>query len=107
MRAVSPVMPGFDVDEVIWAPCDLNNSDVEPLPAVLVNEGKTSLTRWELSDEDRHRIAEGQAIYLWIATGDEPLQPVMMGVFRPEELMVTDETEAEEKEEDWPDIVGK
>lgn len=62
-----------------------DQSEYVPLPSILFPDGKI-LTEWELSEAERDRIARGERIRLWIWTGGQPLQPVM--------LVVTDETVA-------------
>lgn len=62
-----------------------NQPEYFPLPAILFPDGKI-LTEWEVTEEERGRIARGERIRLWIWTGGQPLQPVA--------LEITDETQA-------------
>jgi hypothetical protein len=85
MKPISPVLPGYEVPEVVFAK---NQPEYIQLPAVKFEspEGQI-LTRWELSDEDRQMIAEGADVYLWVNTFDRPLQPVVLEVTTAKAIM--------------------
>lgn len=99
MRAVSPVIPGVDADEVIYAENQeeynplpaVRGDDVavrerlakhQPLPAIRV-EGPVGaiLTRWELDEDEKRQISEQGYIYLAIMTFNELLQPVLLSAY--------------------------
>lgn len=71
MIAASPVHPGV-AEKIIRSP----DPDVANLPAVLTDD--EVITRWELSDDDRARLAAGGSMYLRIMTFGRPLQPVCL-----------------------------
>lgn len=49
----------------------------EPLPAAQTEDGQV-ITCWELSDEEKARVAETGQIWLCQLTFNNPLQPVFM-----------------------------
>jgi hypothetical protein len=51
---------------------------VRPLPAVYFEGPGIVLTRWHPTDHERRAIAAGADLYLTIATGGQPLQPLAM-----------------------------
>lgn len=61
MKATTPVVPGYSTEEVQFR----DQAGNVVLPAVLTEDGQNCLSRWELSDEDRKRIADGQDVYVW------------------------------------------
>lgn len=56
-----------------------NQSEYEPLPAVVQSDG-TIWTRWQLSPEERRAILDGAAIELSVMTFGQPIQPLYMRV---------------------------
>lgn len=76
MKPVAPVIPGADLAHIIFGAAQ---PDYIPLPAIRVDgsEGEV-ITRWELSDEDRARLAAGGSVYLRIWTFGLSLQPVLV-----------------------------
>lgn len=75
-KPVSPVIPGYDQFEVIYAK---NQPQYGQLPALLTSETKgTYLTRWELTDEEVAAIISSKSVYLFISTFGNPLQPVLI-----------------------------
>jgi hypothetical protein len=80
MKAVSPVVPGKELKEIIIAE---NQDQYENLPAVIC-EGGVVLTRWELSEEEKKFVAEHGYIHLWIWTFGKPLQPLLLTVDPPD-----------------------
>ena len=97
MKPSSPVIPGYDLPEVVYAK---DQPEYQPLPVVRIEgpEGQV-VTRWALSEDERARIAAGQDVYLWICTFGKALQPVLLEIKSPDELMAKESTE-------WPDFVG-
>lgn len=90
MKPVSPVLPGYDVAEVIFAK---DHPEYMQLPAVRVQSAEAQvLTRWQLSDEDRQKIAAGADLYLWVSTFGQPLQPVELEIATANEIMERDQT---------------
>jgi hypothetical protein len=73
MQPVSPVIPGHDLPEIKIAE---HQPEFQTLPAI--HRDGVTITRWQLDDEERKRVAEGGDIYLLIERGNHPLQPVMM-----------------------------
>lgn len=51
---------------------------VRPLPAMYFRGPGIVLTRWHPTEDERRAIMAGKDIYLTIATGGEPLQPLAM-----------------------------
>lgn len=51
----------------------------KPLPALLFPDGQV-ITCWQLSDEEKARVAETGQIWLSQLTFNRPLQPVLMTV---------------------------
>lgn len=57
--------------------------DLPPLPAARYEDpalGPVLLTRWTFTPAERQRIAAGEDLYLVVATGDQPLQPLALQV---------------------------
>lgn len=85
MKPASPVLPGYDVPEIVFAK---DQPEYQPLPAVRIDSpGAPILTRWEFSDEERQRIATGASLYLWVYTFGHPLQPVAPEIKTAKEIM--------------------
>lgn len=80
MKPVSPVIPGIDATEVVYA---ANQPQYRPLPALRFLDG-TILTRWELAEEEKQQVLEQGYIYLAVNTFNQPLQPVMIMVTVPD-----------------------
>lgn len=98
MKPESPVVPGYDLPETVYAK---DQPEYQPLPVVKIEgpEGQV-LSRWHLSPEDRQRIAEGQDVYLWVSTFGRPLQPVLLEVKSP------DEVATKPSSEERPDLIA-
>ena len=95
MQPASPVLPGHNCEETVYAK---DQPEYTPLPAVHLHDDpeRTIITRWHLSDEERKRIAEGQDVYLWVLTFGRALQPVKLGVMTADEIM------GKPANEEWP-----
>jgi hypothetical protein len=80
MQPVSPVIPGVDATEVIYA---ADQPQYRPLPALRCLDG-TILTRWEFTEEEKQQVLEQGYIYLAVNTFNMPLQPVIIMVTAPD-----------------------
>lgn len=78
------------VDGVAHLQLGAGQPQYDVLPAVRADGPAGELvTRWELSDEDRARIAAGGSVYLHILTFGHPVQPVVLGTEPPEFQILT------------------
>jgi len=93
MKPVSPVIPGMDAQEVVYAA--EGQPQYRPLPAFKCLDGKI-LTRWELSDEEKQAVFDQGYIYLAVSTFNQPLQPVMLSARPPDNIETVDWDEARE-----------
>jgi len=58
-----------------------------PLPAFLSNDNLGMVvTKWELSDEEIEILKTQKCVWLKVFTFNEPLQPQLLQVEKPEEL---------------------
>jgi hypothetical protein len=80
MKSLSPVVPGFEDQEVVYAK---DQPEYEPLPALLIDGGETVITRWRLSWRERLSILFRGDLYLWVYTFRRPLQPVLLQTEKP------------------------
>lgn len=79
MKPVSPVIPGEQIEETIFAE---NQPEYTPLPAIVGDEG-TVLCRWKCSWKDRLRVLFKGNVYVWIMTFNQPLQPIQLETPKP------------------------
>lgn len=85
MKPVSPVLPGYEVKETVYAK---DQPEYNPLPCVVMDgPARQILTRWEFTDEERQRIANGKSLYLWVWTFGQPLQPIAPEIKTAKEIM--------------------
>lgn len=78
MMPVSPVMPGSESIEIVLGK---DQPEYEPLPAVYLDTPyRPMITRWKLTEEERHLIVTGADIILTQLTCGEPFQPVHLQV---------------------------
>lgn len=91
MKAVSPVVLGMKVEEVIFAK---DQPEYLRLPAALVDGGHRIITRWNLSLTERLRILFFGNLWLSVLTYGRPLQPVLLETENPARYihMLPDET---------------
>lgn len=82
MQPVSPVIPGTDIDEVVYA---ADQPECRPLPAFKCLDGKI-LTRWQMTEAEKQIVCEQGYIYLAVSTFNQPLQPVMLAVTPPDNI---------------------
>jgi hypothetical protein len=81
MKSISPIIPGFESEEVVYAK---NQPEYIPLPALPVEDGTRIITRWRFSWRERIRVLFSGDIYLWVLTFKGPLQPVMLDTEAPQ-----------------------
>jgi hypothetical protein len=87
MKPVSPVIPGLDLSECVYA---ADQPQYQPLPAFRCVNGKV-LTRWTLDAEEIARVVEQGYIYLAVNTFNQPLQPVLLTTVPPDAIEYVDE----------------
>lgn len=97
MHPVSPVVPSADADEVVYAK---GQPEYVPLPSLKTKDGLV-LTRWSVNESERQQILEQGYVYLVVNTFNQPLQPLMMTTYVPDD-MGFDLKPLEE----WPDTIG-
>jgi len=56
-----------------------NQEVAKDLPAAVTPDGYV-VSRWKLSDEDRHLVESGADIYVFVRAGGKPLQPISLVV---------------------------
>jgi hypothetical protein len=78
MIPVSPVVPGREHEEVVYAK---NQPQYLPLPALPIEDG--IVTRWKLSWGERLRILWTGDLYLSVLTFGQRLQPLKPTTTRP------------------------
>lgn len=78
-RPASPVVPGLDLPEVVFARCQ---PEYRPLPAYCTEDGNV-LTRWKLTWRERLRVLFRGDLYLWVSTCHRPLQPMLIETEKP------------------------
>lgn len=96
MKPASPVIPGVDLEEVVYAN---DQPQYQPLPCFKCLDGKI-LTRWTLSEEEKRLVLEQGYIYLAVSTFNEPLQPVYLSARPPDVVEYCDWSEAAERTAD-------
>ena len=80
MKPVSPIIPGVDLPETVYAK---DQPEYQPLP-VFKNTDGTILTRWKLSFWERLKVLFSGDVYLFVMTFNKPLQPLQMQVEKPQ-----------------------
>jgi hypothetical protein len=87
MNPVRPVLPGTEPDSRLRA---LNVGETQAeygtLPAIVFqsDQGVATLSRWEFTDEERARIANGECLFLEVLGG---MVPVNLYVATPQEVI--------------------
>ena len=100
MRPASPVFVDACLPEVVFAK---DQPEYIPLPAVrLIGDEGQIVTRWELSDDDRARIAAGASVYLSVRTFGRPLQPVLLETTPPSVVPAPPSAWNDHDERHWP-----
>jgi hypothetical protein len=79
-KPVSPTIPGRDFSEVLFAK---DQPQYLPLPALVLPDGEV-ITRWQLDEEERQRVAETGELWLSVQTYHRPLQPVLISGLPPQ-----------------------
>lgn len=77
MKAVSPVIPGNEADEIKVAE---HQEEYNTLPVLYSDDGQQCTSRWELSEEEVAEIIRSRSIFLTMLTFGQPLQPVRLEV---------------------------
>jgi hypothetical protein len=80
MKALSPIVPGFESEEIIFAK---DQPQYLQLPALPVDGGQKIITRWRLTWRERLSILFTGDLYLWVWTFGRPLQPVALETAKP------------------------
>lgn len=80
MEPVSPVIPGTELPETIFA---ANQPEYRNLPAIRCDDKGVFLSRWHLSEDERREVLESGDIYAFLYTFNQPLQPIALQVERP------------------------
>ncbi len=76
MKPTTPVAPGFDFPLTVFG---AEQPEYLPLPAVrCTDQGKTIVTRWALSWQERIQVLFGGTVWLSIMTFGKPIQPVKL-----------------------------
>ena len=86
MQPVSPVMPGSEPIEVVYAK---DQPEYQPLPAVYVDleHARIVVSRWRLSDEEREQVNNGADIVLQLMIGKySALTPSHLQVTMPDAM---------------------
>jgi hypothetical protein len=84
MNPVSPVMPGSEAIEVVYAK---DQPEYAPLPAVYLDTpSRPVISRWRLTDEERHKVIDGGDIVLTLLSFGNPLTPSHIQVCLPDEM---------------------
>ena len=92
MKPVSPVVPGWNLKETIFAE---NQPPYIPLPTVRPPGVKGMVvSRWSLSWKERLQVLFGGSIWLQVLTFGHPLQPVKLSSECP--IVVTENEQPEE-----------
>lgn len=82
MQPISPVIPGNEEFEVVYA---ANQPEYIPLP-VLRTE-MSLLSRWRLTEAERKHIADGGDLFVCVLHFGEPLRPLLPIADTPENAM--------------------
>ena len=82
MEPVSPVVPGSEEFEVVYAK---NDKNYKPLPVIRTENAL--LTRWTLNDEERQWIANGGDLFIVVMHFGDRLQPLKPIAGTPDEAM--------------------
>ena len=86
MNPVSPVMPGSESIEVVYAK---DQPEYSPLPAVYLDTpSRPVISRWRLTDEERLAVASGADVVLTLLSFGGPLTPSHLQVCMPDAMPV-------------------
>lgn len=74
-----PVSPNTGADEHVFAEGQTEYAPISYAVYAGPQESVGLLSRWRLNDEDRHRIAAGEDLYICLLTGGNP-QPIIVQI---------------------------
>lgn len=80
MNSFSPVVPGYESEEIILGK---NQPPYVPLHALPVDGGQYLVTRWRFSWRERLQVFFRGDLYLWTWTFGKPFQPVALQTIPP------------------------
>jgi hypothetical protein len=72
LNAISPVIPGSEEFEVVYAK---DQPEYNALPVLRTD--KTLVSRWKFSEEEREMIANGADLFICVMHFGQPLQPIL------------------------------
>ncbi len=76
MKPISPVVPGWDLKETVFA---ANQPPYIPLPTICLPDRQgLVISRWSLSWKERLQVLFGGSVWLQILSFGRPLQPVKL-----------------------------
>jgi hypothetical protein len=84
VKPTSPVIPGMDLPEVVFAK---DQPQYIPLPATIVDGGTRVITRWKLGWRERLRILFTGNLWLSLLTFGNPLQPILLDTESPKRYL--------------------
>lgn len=107
MIPVSPVLIGYENNSLEKRIAE-NQPQYQTLPALPVESDLpgTILTRWVLSDEELEILQKTKSVYLYIATFNNPVQPVFLKVETPPAYEV-DESYGKEFVDPVSDVINE
>jgi len=79
MKPVSPVVPGLDIEEVIYAK---DQPEYLQLPAIVGKDGMV-VSRWKLTWFERLVVLFCGSVWVWQLTFNHPLQPQKVTAYPP------------------------
>ena len=82
MESISPVVPGNEQFEVVYAA-----DQPEYIPLSVLRTEKSLLSRWRLTDAERAHIAGGGDLFICVMHFGHPLQPLLPIADTPENAM--------------------
>lgn len=92
MKPVSPVVPGWNLKETVFAK---HQPPYIPLPTICLPGGQGMvISRWSLSWKERIQVLFGGSVWLQVLTFGRPLQPVKLSSECP--LFVSKHEQSEE-----------
>jgi hypothetical protein len=79
MRAITPIVPGFDLPVTVYAE---NQPEYLQLPSYKADDGMV-ITRWKLTLRERLRLLWRGDLWLYVLTFNRSLQPVKLDTLPP------------------------
>ena len=77
MKAVSPIVPGLELNEIKVAE---HQDEYNTLPVLRTADRQGCISRWELTDDELETIKHTRCLYLVMLNFGQPLQPVQLSV---------------------------